>query len=87
MREPGKPVFNISHEYADVLLDTIPDELPAYRGLRHEIVLVTGSKYGVTRQLPLPRDQAKILTLSAKADASRVMCARVPCHIRVQISA
>ncbi len=34
--------------------DKIPSTLPADRGVRHEIELVPGSKYCITRQWPLP---------------------------------
>ncbi|KAE8968367.1 hypothetical protein PF005_g2315 [Phytophthora fragariae] len=39
----------------------IPAELPADRGVRHEIDLAPGSKYCVTRQCPLPHDQVKAI--------------------------
>ena len=39
--------------------DKIPVELPVDRGVRHEIDLVPGSKYCVTRQWPLPHDQVE----------------------------
>ena len=50
LRESGNPVYDIAREYADVFPDKIPAELPADRGVRHEIDLVPGSKYCVTRQ-------------------------------------
>ena len=56
LRESGNPVYDSAREYADVFPDKIPAELPADRGVRHEIDLVAGSKYCVTRQWPLPRD-------------------------------
>ena len=52
-QESGSLVYNLVIEYADVFLDKIPDELPADRGIRHEIDLVPDSKYCVTRQWPL----------------------------------
>ncbi|CAI5704884.1 unnamed protein product [Peronospora effusa] len=57
LRAPGNPVYNIALEYADIFPEKIPAELPADRGVRHKIDLVPGSKYCVTRQWPLPRDQ------------------------------
>ncbi|CAI5716271.1 unnamed protein product [Peronospora farinosa] len=57
IRASGNPVYDIVREYADIFLEKIPAELPADRGVRHEIDLVPGSKYCVTRQWPLPRDQ------------------------------
>ncbi|KAG3232813.1 hypothetical protein PI124_g22112 [Phytophthora idaei] len=59
--ESGNPVYETAREYADVFPDKIPAELPADRGIRHEIDLVPGSKYCVTRQWPLPRDQIKAI--------------------------
>ncbi|CAI5728452.1 unnamed protein product [Peronospora destructor] len=61
LRESGNPVYDIAREYADVFPDKIPAELPADRGVQHEIDLVPGSKYCVTRQWPLPRDQIKAI--------------------------
>ncbi|CAI5714434.1 unnamed protein product [Peronospora destructor] len=57
LRASGNPVYDIAREYADIFPEKIPAELPADRGVRHEIDLVPGSKYCVTRQWPLPRDQ------------------------------
>ena len=57
LRSSGNPVYAVAREFADVFPDKIPAELPADRGIRHEIDLVPGSKYCVTRQWPLPRDQ------------------------------
>ena len=56
IRASGNPVYDIAREHADIFQEKIPAELPADRGVRHEIDLVTGSKYCVTRQWPLPRD-------------------------------
>ena len=61
LRESGNPVYDIAREYADVFPDKIPAELPADRGVRHKIDLVPGSKYCVTRQWPLPRDQVEAI--------------------------
>ena len=57
LRATGNPVYDIVREFADVFPDKIPAELPADRGVRHEIDLAPGTKYCVTRQWPLPRDQ------------------------------
>ncbi|CAI5746370.1 unnamed protein product [Peronospora destructor] len=50
--DSGNPVYNIAREFADVFPDKIPAELSADRGVQHEIDLVPGSKYCVTRQWP-----------------------------------
>uniref|UniRef100_H3H4F2 RNA-directed DNA polymerase n=1 Tax=Phytophthora ramorum TaxID=164328 RepID=H3H4F2_PHYRM len=54
LKASGNPVYETAREFADVFPDKIPAELPADRGVRHEIDLVPGSKYCVTRQWPLP---------------------------------
>ncbi|CAI5746377.1 unnamed protein product [Peronospora destructor] len=45
----GNPVYDIAREYANIFPEKIPAELPADRGVRHQIDLVPGSKYCVTR--------------------------------------
>ncbi|KAE9008884.1 hypothetical protein PF011_g10520 [Phytophthora fragariae] len=47
--------------FEDIFPEKIPAENPAERGVRHEIDLVPGSKYCVTRQWPLPRDQVQAI--------------------------
>uniref|UniRef100_H3H3P7 CCHC-type domain-containing protein n=1 Tax=Phytophthora ramorum TaxID=164328 RepID=H3H3P7_PHYRM len=61
LKASGNPVYETAREFADVFPDKIPVELPADRGVRHEIDLVPGSKYCMTRQWPLPRDQVKAI--------------------------
>ncbi|KAG3175455.1 hypothetical protein PC128_g17719 [Phytophthora cactorum] len=60
-RRSGSAVYDTAHEYADVFQDKIPAELPAERGICHKIDLAPGSKYCVTRQWSLPRDQGKAI--------------------------
>ena len=55
-----------TREFADVFPYKIPAVLPADRSVRHEIDLVPGSKYCVTRQWPLPRDQVEAIDASFK---------------------
>ncbi|KAG2830955.1 hypothetical protein PC113_g21012 [Phytophthora cactorum] len=55
----ASPFYDVLREYKDVLPDEIPAELPQDKGIQHEIDLVPGTKYCVTRQWPLPRDQVK----------------------------
>ncbi|KAG3231428.1 hypothetical protein PI124_g23476 [Phytophthora idaei] len=45
----------------DVLPDEIPAEFPQAKGVQHEIDLVPGTKYCVTRLWSLPRDQVKAI--------------------------
>ncbi|OWZ01314.1 reverse transcriptase, partial [Phytophthora megakarya] len=48
-----------TEKHKDVLPDEIPAELPQDKGIQHEIDLVPGTKYCVTRQWPLRRQQVK----------------------------
>ncbi|KAF1316552.1 reverse transcriptase, partial [Globisporangium splendens] len=51
------PVYELVKEYEDIFPDKVPDELPQDRGVRHEIDILPGTKYCITRQWPLPREQ------------------------------
>ncbi|KAF1316233.1 reverse transcriptase, partial [Globisporangium splendens] len=53
--------YDVLREYADVFPDEVPCELPHDKGTRHEIDLAPGTKYCVTRQWPLPRDQVNAI--------------------------
>uniref|UniRef100_H3GX79 Retrotransposon gag domain-containing protein n=1 Tax=Phytophthora ramorum TaxID=164328 RepID=H3GX79_PHYRM len=53
--------YKVLREYKDVLPDDIPAELPQDKGVQHEIDLVPGTKYCVTLQWPLPREQVKAI--------------------------
>ncbi|KAH9185340.1 hypothetical protein AeNC1_012685 [Aphanomyces euteiches] len=55
------PYYDILKEYKDVFPDEVPAALPSGKGIRHEIDLVPGTKYCVTRQWPLPRDQVEFI--------------------------
>ncbi|KAE9161539.1 hypothetical protein PF005_g31206 [Phytophthora fragariae] len=57
----SSPFYEVLREYRDVLPDDIPAELPQDKGVQHEIDLVPGTKYCVTRQWPLPREQVKAI--------------------------
>ncbi|GMF40562.1 unnamed protein product [Phytophthora fragariaefolia] len=57
----SSPLYEVLREYKDVLPDDIPAELPQDKGAQHEIDLVPGTKYCVTRQWPLPREQVKAI--------------------------
>ncbi|KAE9212229.1 hypothetical protein PF002_g18309 [Phytophthora fragariae] len=57
LQNSNNPVYSLAREFEDIFPKKIPAELPAERGVRHEIDLVPGSKYCVTRLWPLPRDQ------------------------------
>uniref|UniRef100_H3H3J0 Retrotransposon gag domain-containing protein n=1 Tax=Phytophthora ramorum TaxID=164328 RepID=H3H3J0_PHYRM len=57
----ASPFYKVLREYKDVLPDDIPAELPQDKCVQHEIDLVPGTKYCVTRQWPLPREQVKAI--------------------------
>ncbi|GMF62255.1 unnamed protein product [Phytophthora fragariaefolia] len=57
----SSPIYEDLREYKDVLPDDIPAELPQDKGVQHEIDLVPETKYCVTRQWPLPREQVKAI--------------------------
>ncbi|GMF19394.1 unnamed protein product [Phytophthora lilii] len=61
-------------EYQDVVSKNPPTGLPPDRGVRHEIDLVPGTKYCVTRQWPLPKEQCDVIDafFSAKHAAGMV---------------
>ncbi|KAE8908849.1 hypothetical protein PF005_g17403 [Phytophthora fragariae] len=48
LKASGNLIYETAREFADVFPDKIPAELPADRGVRHEIDLAPGSKYCVT---------------------------------------
>ena len=55
------PVGDIISQFSELFPEKVPSELPKDRGIRHEIDLVPGTKYCVTRQWPLPRDQVEAI--------------------------
>ncbi|KAG3197275.1 hypothetical protein PC128_g6983 [Phytophthora cactorum] len=57
----ASPLYDVLWEHKGVLPDEISAELPQDKGIQHEIDLVPGAKYCVTRQWPLPRDQVKAI--------------------------
>ncbi|KAG2965421.1 hypothetical protein PC120_g27234 [Phytophthora cactorum] len=61
LRRAASPFYDVLRKHKDVLPDEIPAELPQDKGIQHEIDLVPGTKYCVTRQWPLPRDQVKAI--------------------------
>ncbi|GMF46125.1 unnamed protein product [Phytophthora fragariaefolia] len=61
LHDSNNSVYSLAHEFEDIFPEKIPAELPAERGVRHDIDLVSGSKYCVTRQRSLPRDQVQAI--------------------------
>ncbi|GMF55622.1 unnamed protein product [Phytophthora fragariaefolia] len=54
-------LYEFLREYKDVIPDDIPAELPQNKGVQHEIDLVPGTKYFVTRQWTLQREHVKAI--------------------------
>ncbi|POM71255.1 LOW QUALITY PROTEIN: Reverse transcriptase [Phytophthora palmivora] len=61
LKDPSDPFHSLLLEYGDVVSKTPPMGLPPDRGVRHEIDLVPGTKYCVTRQWPLPKEQCDVI--------------------------
>lgn len=58
LKAAGNPAYPLIMEFKDKLFpEKVPEKLPPDRGIRHEIDLMPGTKYCVTRQWPLPREQ------------------------------
>ncbi|KAG3054398.1 hypothetical protein PC121_g16320 [Phytophthora cactorum] len=74
LKNPKDPVYPLVKKFADVVSKDPPSQLPPDRGVRHEIDLVLGTKYCVTRQWPLPREQCEVIDafFAAKAKAGMV---------------
>ncbi len=51
------PVYPLLREFADVFPDETPSGKPLSKGITHDIDLEPGTKYCVTRQWPLPKEQ------------------------------
>ena len=51
------PSFEILWKHRNVFPEEVPSRLPADRGIGHEIDLEPGTKYCVTRQWLLPKEQ------------------------------
>ncbi|POM60964.1 Pol protein, partial [Phytophthora palmivora] len=58
-KNPEGPVYPLVKTLSDVVSKHPPSQLPPDRGAWHEIDLVAGTKYCVTRQWPLPREQCE----------------------------
>ena len=57
----GNPYYELLKEFQDVFPDEVPSRLPKDKGIKHEITLEPGTKYCVTRQWPLPREQVQVI--------------------------
>ena len=61
LKDPSDPFYPLVKEFQDVVCHNPPSILPPDRGVRHEIDLVPGTKYCVTRQWPLPKEQCDVI--------------------------
>ncbi|POM81644.1 Pol protein [Phytophthora palmivora] len=61
LKNPEDPVYPLVREFSDVVSKHSPFQFPSDRGVRHEIDLVPGTKYCVTRQWSLPREQCEVI--------------------------
>ncbi|KAG3051352.1 hypothetical protein PC121_g17924 [Phytophthora cactorum] len=61
LKDPSDPFYPVLQEYTDVVSKNPPMGLPPDRGVRHDIDLVPGTKYCVTRQWPLPKEQCDVI--------------------------
>ncbi|POM73200.1 Pol protein [Phytophthora palmivora] len=64
LKNPEDPVYPLVKEYSDAVSKHPPTQFPPDRGVRHEIDLVPGTKYCVTRrtrQWSLPHEQCEVI--------------------------
>uniref|UniRef100_H3H512 RNA-directed DNA polymerase n=1 Tax=Phytophthora ramorum TaxID=164328 RepID=H3H512_PHYRM len=80
LKDPSDPYYPLVKEYQDVVSNDPPSGLPPDRGVCHEIDLVPGTKYCVTRQWPLPREQCDVIDafFRAKHEAGMVRESKSP---------
>ena len=74
LKNPEDPVYPLMVEFADVVSKDPPSKLPPNREVRHEIDLVPGKKYCVTRQWPLPREQCEVIDAFSPARLRQAWC-------------
>ena len=61
LKNPSDPYYPLVKEFQDVVCHNPPSVLSPDRGVRHEIDLVHGTKYCVTRQWPVPKEQCDVI--------------------------
>ena len=61
LKNPADPFYPLVKEFQDVVCHNPPSVLPPDRGVRHEIDLVPGTNYCVTRQWPLTKEQCDVI--------------------------
>ncbi|KAF0721678.1 hypothetical protein Ae201684P_019662 [Aphanomyces euteiches] len=57
----ASPFYPLVKEYEDIFPEEVPAKLPKDKGMRHEIDLTPDTKWCVTRQWPLPREQVEFI--------------------------
>ncbi|KAH9131642.1 hypothetical protein AeRB84_021712, partial [Aphanomyces euteiches] len=57
----SSPFYSLVKEYEDIFPEEVPARLPKDKGMRHEIDLTPDTKWCVTRQWPLPREQVEFI--------------------------
>ena len=82
LKYPHDPFYSLVKEFQDVVYYDPPSVLPPDRGIRHEIDVVPGTKYCVTRLWPLPKEQCDVIDdfFRAKHEAGMVRESKI--HIR-----
>ncbi|GMF47635.1 unnamed protein product [Phytophthora fragariaefolia] len=60
-QDPPDPFYGLLKGFSDVINDDPPSVLPPDRGVRHEIDLMPGTKYCITRQWPYPKKQVDVI--------------------------
>ncbi|KAG2775206.1 hypothetical protein Pcac1_g14229 [Phytophthora cactorum] len=80
LKDPSDPFYPVLQEYTDVVSKNPPMGLPPDRGVRHEVDLVPGTKYCVTRQWSLPKEQCDLIDafFRAKHEAGLVRESKSP---------
>ena len=73
LKDPLDPFYPLVKEFQDVVCHDPPSFLPPDRDVRHEIEVVPGTKYCVTRQWPLPKEQCDVIDDFFRAKHAAVM--------------
>ena len=76
----GSPFFDVLWKHRRVFPDEVPSRLPVDRGIKHEVDLEPGTKYCVTRQWPLPKEQVDYIDdfFAKRAKAGQVRESKSP---------
>ena len=79
LKNPSDLYYLLVKEFQDVVCHEPPSVLPPDRGVRHEIDLVPGTKYCVTRQWPLPKEQCDAIDDFFRAKHAAGMVREIKC--------